>query len=240
HDGIGVRPVEGLLQPEEVEVLVEQTLSHGGQVSYRLNPDQTRSVYELNITLYDWLNDPADLHLERDVQRFLASQAIMLSLRGVPGIYFPSLFGMSNCHTCVAETGRARSINREKYRVERLETELSDEGSRAGRVFRAYRGLLEARAHCPAFHPAGRQSVLLMGHKEVFGLVRHSPDGNETVVCLVNASEQTQTVQVPVGRAGVPAAERWRDLVCGEMYWAEAGALTVEMAPYGYHWLAAR
>ena len=242
HDGIGVRPVEGLLEPEEVEALIAQTLWHGGQVSYRQNPDQTRSVYELNITLYDWLNDPAgsgsagdDLNL--NVQRFLAAQVIMLSLRGVPGIYFHSLFGMQNCHACVEESGRARSINREKFTRERLEAELSNPETRASRVFRGYKHLLEVRAAHPAFHPAGRQEVLLLGQRGVFPLARYSPGGEETVICLVNVTGQAQTVHLPVGRAGVPGAVRWRDLICGREYVAEGDVLAVPMAPFGYHWL---
>ena len=58
HDGIGVRPAEGILSTVEVQALVEQTLAHGGEVNYKDNPDGSRSVYELNTTLYDFLNDP--------------------------------------------------------------------------------------------------------------------------------------------------------------------------------------
>ncbi len=58
HDGIGIRPAEGLLSRDQIQNLVNSTLQHGGQVSYRTNPDGAKSVYELNITLYDALNDP--------------------------------------------------------------------------------------------------------------------------------------------------------------------------------------
>ncbi len=90
HDGIGVRPAEGLLTAEEVGRLVETALAHGGQVSYKANADGSRSPYELNITWYDALNDPARPAAALDVARFLASQAIMLALAGVPGIYVHS------------------------------------------------------------------------------------------------------------------------------------------------------
>ncbi|MCB0240108.1 MAG: sugar phosphorylase, partial [Anaerolineae bacterium] len=108
HDGIGMRPAENLLTPQEVQALVDQTVAHRGRVSYRANADGSSSVYELNITLYDFLNDPAAAKPELDIARFLASQAILLSLAGVPGIYVHSLFGSRNCEACVAETGRAR------------------------------------------------------------------------------------------------------------------------------------
>ena len=137
HDGIGVRPVEGLLDPDEIQGLIQNTLAHGGQVSYRSNPDGSRSAYELNITWYDALNDPTKPEPELDIQRFLASQAIMLSLAGVPGIYIHSLLGSRNCAKCLENTGRARSINREKYALSKLEQELTDPLNLKSRVLAA-------------------------------------------------------------------------------------------------------
>ena len=93
HDGIGVTPAKGLLSDDEIKALVDRALSHGGEVSYKTNSDGSKSVYELNITLFDALNNPAQENSDVDVKRFLATQAIMLSLAGVPGIYIHSLFG---------------------------------------------------------------------------------------------------------------------------------------------------
>ncbi len=108
HDGIGVLPARGFLNEAQVQGLADRALAHGGQVSYKSNPDGSTSAYELNITLYDFLNDPASPDPAVDVPRFMASQAILLSLAGVPGIYVHSLFGSRNCHFCFAETGRPR------------------------------------------------------------------------------------------------------------------------------------
>jgi sucrose phosphorylase len=94
HDGIGVRPAEGILPPEEVQRLVDTTLAHGGFVSHKTDGDGAQSVYELNISYFDALSDPRDNEpLALQVDRFLAAQAIMLALQGVPGIYVHSLFG---------------------------------------------------------------------------------------------------------------------------------------------------
>ena len=87
HDGIGVRPAQGLLSDAEIGALVEMTLEHGGLVSYRNNPDGTQSPYELNITYFDAITEPAITakQLETAVNRFICSQAIMLAMIGVPG-----------------------------------------------------------------------------------------------------------------------------------------------------------
>ena len=53
HDGIGVRPLEGILPAEEINLLVEAVTANGGQVSYKDNPDGSQSPYELNITYVD-------------------------------------------------------------------------------------------------------------------------------------------------------------------------------------------
>jgi sucrose phosphorylase len=68
--------------------MAERVEALGGYVSYKTNPDGSRSPYELNINYLDALADPNHTQepVERVAQRFLASQAIMLALRGVPGI----------------------------------------------------------------------------------------------------------------------------------------------------------
>ncbi|MGD2105254.1 MAG: alpha-amylase family glycosyl hydrolase, partial [Anaerolineae bacterium] len=59
HDGVGVRPVEGILSRSEIDALVERTRKHGGYVSHKTNADGSKSVYELNISYFDALSDPA-------------------------------------------------------------------------------------------------------------------------------------------------------------------------------------
>ncbi|MEM9423145.1 MAG: alpha-amylase family glycosyl hydrolase, partial [Pseudomonadota bacterium] len=117
HDGIGVTPAKGLLTEDEILSMANRVQALGGEVSYKTNHDGTQSPYELNINYMDALGDPSKKETTRDISaRFLASQAIMLTLQGVPGIYFHSLFGSENWIDGIAETGQKRSINREKLR----------------------------------------------------------------------------------------------------------------------------
>lgn len=44
HDGIGVNPARGILAEAEIQSLVERTKQHGGQVSYKTNPDRKSVV----------------------------------------------------------------------------------------------------------------------------------------------------------------------------------------------------
>ncbi|RMF47456.1 MAG: DUF3459 domain-containing protein [Anaerolineae bacterium] len=235
HDGIGVRPAEGLLAVEEIEALVQRTLEHGGQVSRKSNPDGSSSPYELNITLYDWLNNPQQPS-RLDVPRFLASQAVMLSLAGVPGIYFNSLIGARNCHTCVEESGRARSINRQKFTRDALETTLADPQGHSRRVLDGYLHLLRVRAAQPAFHPQAAQQVLDFS-PACFALRRG--EGAQAVLCLVNVTDRPQEIHIPLAKAGLPPASTFRDLLTGTRYPAWQAHLHLPLAPYQTLWLRA-
>ena len=224
HDGIGVRPAEGILKADEMEALVARTLNHGGQVGYKANPDGSKSVYELNITLYDFLNDPKHPAPE-DVARFLASQSILLSLLGVPGIYVHSLFGSRNCHACFRETGRARSLNREKFQLAEIEARLANPESHESLVFAGYRELLAVRRQHKAFHPFGSQEVLFL-HPAIFAVLRLAPDECEQVLCLTNVSDQRQRAPLPPGR--------WRDLFMTD---AQMLSGEITLPGYGVRWL---
>ncbi len=232
HDGIGVRPAEGILTDEEVQALVDRTMAHGGHVSYKTNQDGSKSVYELNITFFDALNDPAKPDHQLDLKRFLASQAIMLTLAGVPGIYVHSLFGSRNCHTCVEETGRARSINREKFQREALEASLANPESLSARVYNGYAQLLAARRQHLAFHPQGEQQILSLG-EQIFAALRTAPDRSEQILALTNVIDQPVTLRVTASDA-LPSASRWHDLFTDVNVEIPAD---IELPPYQVFWL---
>lgn len=235
HDGIGVRPAEGLLTSEELQVLVEKTLDYGGQVSYKTNSDGTQSPYELNTTWYDALNDPHHPDQEKDVLRFLASQAVMLILAGVPGIYAHSLFGSRGCRECFEETGRARSLNREKLQLPRLKEQLADPESHQARVFSVYRHMLQVRSEQKAFHPQGAQRLLQV-REGVLAVLRSSPDQTECIFCLVEASGSSITLQIDIEEHQIPGGT-WDELLSGKTINTTNGRLEVALHPYACAWL---
>lgn len=243
HDGVGVRPVEGILSRSEIDALVERTRKHGGYVSHKTNADGSKSVYELNISYFDALSDPAGGDsLDLQVRRFLASQAIMLSLSGVPGIYVHSLFGSRSHHTGVEETGRYRSVNREKFRRRELEKALDDPSSLCHRVFYPYMDLIRTRAGHPAFHPNGDQRVLLpneIGDDQVFALVRTAPEGSERVLCIHSISSCVRSLRVTPGGQGMPPKGVWRDLISGTLCGATPELVVLDLQPYQALWLTA-
>ncbi len=193
HDGIGLNPVRGILAQKEIDHLIDQTLRHGGLISYKDNPDGTSTPYEMNINYFDALSDPAsDEPDQLQIDRFMAAHAIMLSLRGVPGIYFHSLFGSRSWKGGVELTRQNRQINRQKFEQAKLEEQLDRGDSFRRRIMTRFCELLDLRSASSAFHPQGSQEIPDMG-SHIFALRRNSPDGRSSVLCLQNISSQTRS-----------------------------------------------
>jgi sucrose phosphorylase len=225
HDGIGLNPARGILSDEEVDSLVDKALEHGGLVSYKHNADGTQSPYEMNINYFNALSNPnGDEPLGLQVDRFIAAQAIMLSLLGVPGIYFHSLFGSRGWIEGVKQTNRNRTINRQKCDLETLQSELADLNSLRSKVFTRYRQLLLARSSSPAFHPHGAQKILDV-HPSVFAVERISPDGTSRVLCLQNVSAEKIVVETEQAAAS--------DLFTGQLLQVSK----IRLDPYQILWI---
>jgi sucrose phosphorylase len=194
HDGIGLNPIQDILSPTQVNNLVNSTLAHGGKISYKHNTNGSQSPYEMNINYFDALSDPTIPEpVELQVKRFLAAQSIILSLRGLPGIYFHSLFGSRNWPEGITLHGQNRAINRQKLALAELENALQTPGSLRAQVFTGYRKLLQQRAASPSFHPQARQKILHLG-RSIFAVLRTSLEGNNKMLCLHNVTADTQQV----------------------------------------------
>ena len=226
HDGIGVRPLEGILPPEEVELLIETVRKNGGGVSYKQNPDGSESPYELNITYVDALgkkDTPADpFH----AKRFIASQAVQLVLPGVPGIYIHSILGSQNWEEGVKETGRARTINRKKLDVDEVLADLENPDSLRSQIFYPYTEMITVRKKQPAFHPQAGFEILNLT-SQVFAIKRF--DQSQTIFAITNVSADTVVVSLP--QDGIPSP--LSDLITGSTY----DPAEIRLDPYQFVWL---
>jgi glucosylglycerate phosphorylase len=235
HDGIGLRPAEGLLTSSEINHLADLSRAHGGGVSYRATPEGTLTPYELNTVYFDALT-PVDSTEPREVQvdRFLAAQSLLLAMAGVPGVYVHALLGSRNWHEGVAETGMLRSINRRKLDLGELEAELDDPSSLRHAVFHRFLERIRIRVSEPAFHPNAAQRIL-PGNPSVFAFERTTADGSRSVVCLHNLSGRPQAYAADAEH-GLDARGPFIDLVSGRSY---DGDDTVEIVlePYEASWL---
>ncbi|MFA0412631.1 alpha-amylase family glycosyl hydrolase [Vibrio renipiscarius] len=220
HDGIGVRPTEGILTNDDRQMMCEQVERKGGRVNYKNNGDGTQSPYELNINYLSAITEPDD-DAETKANKFLAAQSILLSFVGVPAVYYHSLLGSENDVQGMVESGINRRINREKFALEDLEAELAQVGSLRNRIYTEMVRLLDLRKQQSAFAPTSKQVVLELS-SQLFGLQRG--EGDEAIRFVVNLSATTQAVSLTAGG---------RDLVSGEAFDAQ-----FTLNPYQFVWLA--
>lgn len=218
HDGIGVLPAKGYLNEQEIRHLVDEVQARGGLVSYKSTPDG-EVPYELNITYLDAVAE-ADLPMDKRAVKFLSSQAVMLAMAGVPGIYVHSLLGSGNWIEGVSASAVNRSINREKLKFDMLE--LDNPESLRGQIFSGFAKMLKARSSHPAFHPASAQQILHLGSR-VFALIRGSD--NSAVLALQSVSSDAQQISLPEAFAHSPFLD---DLISGRRIAVEGGKIRLD------------
>ena len=56
HDGIGLRPIEGILSDQERDRMIDTLQSFGALLSWKRDADGVESVYEINVSLLDALS----------------------------------------------------------------------------------------------------------------------------------------------------------------------------------------
>ena len=190
HDGQGVVPVTNILTDKEIIDIANDVKEKGGYVSYKIVKDGTEKPYEMNITYYSAIANSKNSD-ELNIKKFIASQAIILSLLGIPGIYIHSLFGTENYLEGVEKTGQKRTINRKKLQYDKLKEDLANSDSREHKIFTELTKLIHRRKSEKAFHPNGKQEVLFL-KKGIFSLLRISPDGKEKIIALHNVTDNIQ------------------------------------------------
>lgn len=217
HDGIGMRPAEGLLTTAEQQALVQRVLDNGGLVSMKSNGDDTEQVYELNVNYLDALARPDELADPTIVAaKGLCAHAILLSLVGVPAIYYHSLFGSSGDPEAARASGINRRINRGHLDEALLAEELGTDPRRR-LVLEGLSELIQVRRRHAAFSPSAPQQIERLDDR-VFAVRRGC--GEDAVLCLANVSDQTV------------------DLDIDGINLATSKALTSSsLPPYGYLWL---
>jgi len=194
HDGIGVRPLEGLLPDDELKQLIEGMKASGGKISTRRNSDGSDSAYEMNITYFDALKRTGKGEDYLQVDRFICSQTIMMELQGIPAFYIHSLLATRNYIEGLEQTGRARTINRRKWEEVEIEQLLANKNHHSTTLNELKRRI-GIRKNQKAFHPDGEQEVLDFG-KNVIALKRVSPDRVQEICCISNISDTNLAVNL--------------------------------------------
>lgn len=236
HDGVGMRPTDGLLDEDEKQRLINTMESFGGKVSYRRTADGRDQPYEINIALFDALKGTAESGADHwQMARYLCAHSVMLALEGIPAFYIHSLLATGNDLDRVEHTGRLRSINRSQWQLEDLEQALADPVSPHGQVFHELKRLIAIRRNQPAFHPNATQFTLHLG-LQVFGFWRQSMYREQSIFCIYNITDTVQ--EVALSDINLIGTDRWTDLISGMVVDNLSGSITLK--PYQSLWLSNR
>jgi sucrose phosphorylase len=236
HDGVGLMGVKNILPAKEIDFVVQKAREHGAFVSNRSLGGGREEPYEINVTWFSALNhDNTDEDIELQVKRFVASRSVALVLRGVPGVYFHGWLGTKNDIDAVLKTKVKRDINRRTLDEEKLLEKLKDPNSKLSHITYQLGRLVELRVRHRAFHPNVDQKVVLLS-KDVFAVLRTSPEGDEHILTLTNVANRVTQVQATLSELGIAEAH-WYDLYGKRGWMAKDQKLEVLLQPYDVVWL---
>ena len=228
HDGIGIRPTEGILNEKTLSSFLKRLKKNGSKFSYRKVQNKSKKVYEANITVFDALKksdfDPKGLFF---LERYVSAHAIMISFEGIPAVYFNSLFGKSNDEAKYIITGNNRDVNRYKWNFNNITTKLRDKKSKQSIFYRNIGALLEIKRKQKAFHPNASRININLGPK-IFCFKRISKDKKQSIICMTNLSSKIQT-------PNFKKIGSYRDLLNSNLKFREGTSLILK--PFQTVWL---
>ena len=234
HDGIGLRPVEGLLPPEEISRMSVTVQGFGGRLTMRSYGDR-QVPYEINTTLFSALRGTVNGPDAHQIDRFLASQTIMMSLEGIPAFYVQSFLASENDEARATATGRNRSLNRTQWRMEDIDAQLVAGDTPMAQVFSEMRRRVAIRKKQKAFHPDATQFTLHI-KSGMFGFWRLSLDRRQSLFVVTNMTDDMKILSLR--DMNLYADTQWVDLLSGTPVHPDDEEL--ELAPYQTVWITNR
>ena len=196
HDGIGMRPIEGILSTNTQKKFLSRLKKNGGEFSYRKVQGVKKKVYEANITLFNAFKcSDFDKSGIFGFERYMAAHTIMISFDGIPAIYFNSMFGNSNDNSKYIISGNKRDLNRYRWNKDKIEDHLKDQNSKQNKYYKNMSNILAIRSKQKAFHPNAIRKTLKLGDN-FFGLKRVSTDNKQSIYCITNMTSKLQLLKV--------------------------------------------
>ena len=230
HDGVGLRPLEGLMPQKRLLQLLIGCEQRGGLVSHRMLSSGEEVPYEINISWWSAMADGGidPTHLQKE--RFLLTQLLILALPGVPAFYLPALLAAPNDLTRFRRTGHRRDLNRPQFTAQALERRLADPDSDVSALLPVLRRALAERVVHPALHPDAPMTVLSTDRSDCVILRRSR--GGETLVAVHNVTSARLSFRLR--GLGGDLNQPWADCLSGHVFEPHQSH---SLEPYAVHWL---
>ena len=187
HDGIGMRPLEGIIPVDEQSKLFTTLQKSGAFLSYR-SFNNKENVYEVNTTLLDAFSLTYHGKDKFKTKRFILAHEILFSMEGIPAVYFQNLVASNNDISKFKKTKSVRSINRKNWDFNILSKKLEKSSSINSKMYSSLIRLIVLRKKQPAFHPNATQFTLQLDDF-FFGIWRQSIDRSQSIFCVSNLTK---------------------------------------------------
>ena len=207
----------------------------GGEISWRAAENNIKKPYEINIALFDALQGTVKGPDKWQQERFICAHAIMLALEGIPGIYIHSLLATGNDYKRLEQHQHNRAINRHQWDDAAIRAALTHTANNHYQIYHKMTDLIKLRTEQPAFHPNATQFTLQLGDA-LFGFWRQSIDRHQSIFCIFNISDQSQTLRV--ADLNLVATDEWHDLISGTA--TDSWQSEIQLTPYQCVWLSNR
>ena len=231
HDGIGMRPLEGILPNDELNKFIFTLQKSGAYLTYRVSQNK-KTVYEVNTTLLEAFKETYKGKDRFKLRRFILAHEILLSMEGIPAIYIQNLVGSKNDLKKLKTTKLYRSLNRKNWDLNKLCELLDNKSSINNRAYSSIMKLIILRKKQPAFHPNSTQFTLQLD-KHFFGIWRQSIDRSQSIFCISNLSKNKKKISLL--SINLISTDKWHDILTNKEF--KNITKNITLAPYQSIWL---
>ena len=133
----------------------------------------------------------------------------------------------------MAETGRARSINRHRWEEGKLHEALDDSSSAHARILSELKNRIQIRQRQEAFHPNATQYTLQL-EDGLFGVWRQNQTRSQSILRITSA----ETKVISLSELNMMDSEDWFELLSDQHLADCRGQITLE--PYQSVWITNR
>ena len=232
HDGVGLRPLEGLMPDKRLLQLLINCELRGGLISHRRISQEKDIPYEINIS---WWSAMADGGIDPSYQqrdRFLMTQFLIMALPGIPAFYLPSLLASPNDLGRFRRSGQRRDLNRPQFKYSSIKRILSDPDSEPSEVLKILRFGIITRSTLSAFDPDSPMMLLSESRSDLVIIQRGL--GKNKIFAIHNLTNSRLSLDLRF-LTNSPSTSVWKDYISDTSI--PLGKLQLVLNPYAYHWL---
>lgn len=233
HDGVGLKPLHGLMSVERLHNLLIECEKRGGFVSHRTLPNGVEEPYEINISWWSAMRDDKNQLGNCQSDCFVLSQLLVMALPGVPAFYLQALLGSGNDLNSFKQTGQRRDLNREKFRMETLLSNLNDSNSPVNKNLSHLKKAMTIRSNLKAFHPEAPMTCLSKDRNDLIILRRGHEHEYVWAVHNFTANNVLLTLSELIPNRFNLTLSKWHDLLMG----TQTDGKTISIRPYSVQWL---